>query len=75
MPSERIEGWQAIAEYFPCALSTFQRKHAKEMLKAGYAFRSHIDKPHTSKKTPMIWSFEPLIFAYISQKQAKDGKV
>ncbi len=49
MASERIEGWAAIAEYFPCALSTFMRKHAPNMLKAGYAYRSHTDQPGIKK--------------------------
>jgi len=74
MASERIEGWQAISEYFPCAHSTFMRKHATQMLKAGYAYRSHVDYPGAKKK-PMIWSFEPLILAYCSSKQINDGKV
>jgi len=43
MASERIEGWAAISEYFPGAHSTFLSRHSQAMLKAGYAFRSHVD--------------------------------
>ncbi|MCK4252568.1 hypothetical protein KAX97_14060 [candidate division WOR-3 bacterium] len=49
MPSERIEGWTAIAEYFPQAYSTFQKYYAQDMLKAGYAFKSHVQVGRTKK--------------------------
>lgn len=51
MASERIEGWAAIAEYFPCAYSTFMRKHAKAMITTGYVLKSHINRA-TAKKNP-----------------------
>lgn len=52
MASERIEGWAAIAEYFPQAFSTVQRYYAQDMLKSGYVFKSHVTRGHV-KKNPL----------------------
>jgi hypothetical protein len=49
----RIEGWDAIAEYFPYTANTFKSHHAPRMLKLGYAFKSHVDDKVTRvKKNP-----------------------
>ncbi len=71
--SERIEGWKAIAEYFPYTLNTVRQNHGPAMLKNGFVFRSHVDR-HI-KKYPIIWTFPELILAYLSKLQAKQGKV
>ena len=49
--SERIEGWAAIAEYFPCAYSTFLQRHRAQMLIGGYVLKSHVNRA-TAKKNP-----------------------
>ena len=72
--SDIIQGWDAIAKYFPYALSTVKQKHAPEMLKAGYVFRSNVDRPHMKKK-PTVWTFKELILAYLNTLQVKNGKV
>ena len=71
---ERIEGWKNISKAFPCAHSTFMANHAYKMLKAGYVFKSHVTR-HTIKKSPLIWTFPTLIFAYMSAKQIRDNRV
>ena len=74
MPSERIEGWKAISEYFPFTYSTVKNRHASKMLKAGFVFKSLVDKPHI-KKQPIVWTFPELIYAYLSTVQSKKGRV
>jgi len=49
MASERIETWDNIAKYFPCTANTFRCLHAPKMLKLGYAFKSHVNKPGVKK--------------------------
>jgi len=71
---ERIEGWSDIAKAFPCSYSTFIKKHSQEMLKSGFVFKSHVLR-HTIKRTPVVWTFPVLIYAYMSSRQIKDGKV
>jgi len=71
---ERIEGWINISKAFPCAHTTFLNKHAPRMLSSGYAFKSHVER-HGIRRTPMVWTFKTLIFAYLSATQIKNKKV
>jgi hypothetical protein len=69
-PERRVEGWDAIALFFPYNINTIRRKFAKEMFAAGVIFKSHVGK----NKSPMVWTFPSLLKSYISMKQAQEGK-
>jgi len=71
---ERIEGWENISKAFPCAHATFINKHAPRMLQAGYAFKSHVER-RGIRRCPVVWTFKPLILAYLSATQIRDKKV
>lgn len=69
-------GWHQIAEYFPpgCKQATLRGRYAKEMLAAGYVFKSVITGPDRKRRW-QVWSYDFLIASFISQKQAAQGYV
>ncbi|MCK9276239.1 MAG: hypothetical protein M0P57_14260 [Syntrophales bacterium] len=66
-----IFGWDAIAEYFPYHTATVREKYGREMLEAGFVFKSHVGKG----KAPRVWTYPSLIKSFVSMKQARNGRV
>ena len=71
---QRVIGWREISEYFPIAQKTLQARYGNEMLSAGYVFKSVIKGPDGIRRW-QVWSFDFLVAAFISQKQAAQGFV
>ena len=74
-----IRGWDAIGAYFPFSRQTFERNHAKAMLRAGYVYKSYFGyvtkDGYMQRHRGQVWTFEPMIFAYLTQRQINDGRV
>jgi hypothetical protein len=69
-----LYGWAEISKYFPYAQSTVLRKYAKEMLDAGFVFKSLVEDSDGQRRW-RVWAFESLVISYISQKQAMQGYI